>query len=45
VRLTRTPACLSVCVSPVITFEPIGRFLWNSVERSCHWRWPRSRTF
>jgi hypothetical protein len=30
----------SVCV-PLITFEPIGRFVWNSVGRSCHWSWPR----
>jgi hypothetical protein len=36
---------LSVSVSPLITFEPIGRFLWNSGGRSCHWRWPRRRTF
>jgi hypothetical protein len=36
--------CLSVPPS-LITFEPIGRFLWNSVRRSCHWRWPRCRTF
>jgi hypothetical protein len=45
VGLMRSPVCLSVCVSPLITFEPIGRSLWNSVERSCHWRWPRRRTF
>jgi hypothetical protein len=44
VRLMRSPICLSVC-SPLITFEPIGRYLWNSVGRSCHWRWPRRRTF
>jgi hypothetical protein len=40
--------CVSVCLSVcphLITFEPIGRFLWNSVGRSCHWRWPRRRTF
>jgi hypothetical protein len=28
--------CPSVCF-PLITFEQIGRFLWNSVGRSCHW--------
>jgi hypothetical protein len=30
---------LSVCPPPPppITCEPIGRFLWNSVGRSCHW--------
>jgi hypothetical protein len=38
------PVCLSMC-PPLITFEPIGRFLWNLVGRSCHWRWPRRRTF
>jgi hypothetical protein len=27
----------SGCVSPLITFEPIGRFLWNLIERSCRW--------
>jgi hypothetical protein len=38
--------CLSACVPPPPNnFEPIGRFLWNSVRRSCHWRWPRRRTF
>jgi hypothetical protein len=36
--------CLPVCVSPLITFEPVCRFLWNSVGRSCHWRWPRRLT-
>jgi hypothetical protein len=43
----RSPVCLSVrlSVSPLITFEQIGRFLWNSVGRSCHWRWPRRHTF
>jgi hypothetical protein len=25
----------------LVTFEPIGRFLWNSMEMPCHWRWPR----
>jgi hypothetical protein len=40
VRLMRSPVCvcLSVClslsVSSLITFEPVGRFLWNSVGRS-----------
>jgi hypothetical protein len=43
VKLMRSPICLSV--SFLITFEPTGRFLWNSVGRSCHWRWPRRRTF
>jgi hypothetical protein len=43
----RSPVCLSVRlrVSPPITFELIGRFLWNSVGRSYHWRWPRRLTF
>jgi hypothetical protein len=27
VRLMRSPVCLSVCVSPLITSEPIGGFL------------------
>jgi hypothetical protein len=47
VRLMRSPACLSVCVPPPpqITFEPISRFLWNSVGRSRHWRWLRRQTF
>jgi hypothetical protein len=51
VRLMRSPVCLFVClsaclcVSPLITIEPIGRLLWNSVGKSCHWRWPWSRTF
>jgi hypothetical protein len=35
----------SVCLSPLITFEPVGRFLRNSAVRSCHWRWPRCHTF
>jgi hypothetical protein len=30
---------------PLITFEPSDRFLWNSVGRSCHWRWPRRHTY
>jgi hypothetical protein len=41
-RLTKLPLWLSVrssvCVFPLITFEPINRFLLNSVEL---WRWPR----
>jgi hypothetical protein len=43
VRLIRLPFCLSVHLSvysPLITFEPVSRFLWNSVGSSCHWRWP-----
>jgi hypothetical protein len=31
------------CVCPV-TFESVGRFLWNSVGRSCHWRWTQYHT-
>jgi hypothetical protein len=41
VRLMRSPVCLSVCVSPPITFEPIGGFLWNSVPSTI----PKWRTF
>jgi hypothetical protein len=37
-EITSLSVCLSV--SPLITFEPVGRFLWNSVGRSCHSRWP-----
>jgi hypothetical protein len=46
VRFMRSPVCLSVC-PPLITFEPIGRFLWNSVGRSWsyHWRWLRRHTY
>lgn len=29
--------CLPVCVPPM-TFEVIGRFLWNLVDKWCHWR-------
>jgi hypothetical protein len=41
----RSPICPSVCVSPLITFYPIGRVSWNSVGRSCHWRRSRRLTF
>jgi hypothetical protein len=44
-EITSPSVCPPVCVSPLITSEPIGRFLWNSVGRSCHWRRPRRRTF
>jgi hypothetical protein len=47
-EITRLSVCPSVCMCvppPLITFEPVGRFLWNSVGRSCHWRWPRRHTY
>jgi hypothetical protein len=34
-----------VCVSPLITFEPICGFSWNLVDRWCHWRWPWCLSF
>jgi hypothetical protein len=38
--------CPPVCLgTPLITFEPICRILWNSVETSCHWRWPWRHIF
>jgi hypothetical protein len=33
-RLMATPSCL--CVSPLLTFETVGRFFLNSVGRSCN---------
>jgi hypothetical protein len=43
VSLTRSRFCPPVCV-PLTTFEPVSS-LWNLTRRSCHWRWPRRRTF